>query len=106
MKPLESSLHPDYSNISHEVLVNDENKEPILITRDGFRVAMTLNPKNKTVTYDYYTETDDDGKKYKIKVSNNGDVIGRELFEVNEPETDDSESEVENGSNGDNSDEE
>ena len=105
MKPL-NSLHPDYSDISHEVLVNDENKEPILITRDGFRVAMTLNPKNKAVTYDYYTETDDDGKKYKIKVNNNGDEIGRELFEVNEPETDDSESEAENGSNGDNSDEE
>ena len=96
-----------YSDISREEFVyDDKSKEPILITRDGFRVAMTLDPRDEVVTYDYYTETKEDGKKYKIRVSNNGDEIGSELFEVNEPETDDSESGAENGSNGDNSDEE
>ena len=90
MKPI-SSAHADYSDISREVLVYDENNEPILITREGFRLTMTEDLKNKVVNYDYYTVTED-GVKYKIRFNKNGEEIEREKLEVNEPETDGSES--------------
>ena len=65
---------------------------------------------NKTyIGYAYYTVTDEKGDEYIIKVNNAGEEIDRKLFkakEVESPETENNDSEVENGSNGETNDKE
>ena len=89
--------------ITRELLVRAPNADPIMITREGYRVIRTEDTKNDIVSYAYYTETDDKGDEYIIKLNNAGEEIARELYkepEVETPETD------EDSSNGETSDEE
>ena len=89
--------------ITRELLVRAPNADPIMITREGYRVIRTEDTKNDIVSYKYYTETDDNGNEYIIKLNNAGEEIDRLLYkepEVETPETD------EDNSNGETSDEE
>ena len=109
MQPIDETDENWNPSIAREVLVYDANELPILITRDGYRVTKTEDLRNETVAYDFYTEADEAGNKYMIKVDNAGVEIARILYkesEVETPEADKNESEVENDSNGETSEEE
>ena len=91
--------------VTRELLVRAPNADPIMITREGYRVIRTEDKKNNivSVSYNYYTETDDNGNEFIIKLNNAGEEIDRLLYkepEVETPETD------EDNSNGETSDEE
>lgn len=117
MQPITESHESWNSNVAREVLVYEPNEDPeaekqtILITRDGYRVVKNeIKKGNKTyIGYAYYTVTDEKGDEYIIKVNNAGEEIDRKLFkakEVESPETENNDSEVENGSNGETNDKE
>ena len=117
MQPITESHESWNSNISREVLVYELNEDPevekqaILITRDGIRIVKNeIKKGNKTyIGYAYYTVIDEKGDEYKIKVNNAGEEIDRILFkakEVESPDTENNDSEVENGSNGETNDKE
>ena len=110
MQPIDETNENWNASITRELLVRDAEELPILITRDGYRVTRTEDTRNKTVAYDFYTETDENGDEYMIKVDNAGVEISRKLYKQKEvvetPDADDDESEAENGSNGETSEEE
>ena len=103
MQPISSTDAEWNSDVAREALVYDEEGLPILISKEGYRVTKTVDTRYDEVTYDYYTVAAD-GKNYKIKVSNTGAEIYREEI-INESDVESPET-GEEGSNGENSDEE
>ncbi len=86
-----------------EALVLDENSEPILVTNEGFRIKEILEGEDDNSeesdeteeseereivyetsagTFAYYTELGSDGKKYILKMKNDGTVDERVEFVV------------------------
>ena len=109
MQPIDETNENWNASITRELLVRDAEGLPILITREGYRVVRTEDTRNKTVAYSFYTEADANGNEYIIKVDNAGVEISRKLYKekvVETPDTDENESEVENGSNGETSEDE
>ena len=109
MQPIDETNENWNASITRELLVRDAEGLPILITREGYRVVRTEDTRNKTVAYSFYTEADANGNEYMIKVDNAGVEISRKLYKekvVETPDTDENESEVENGSNGETSEDE
>lgn len=82
MQPIDATDENYEPSISREVLVLDADEQPILITRDGYRVVKTMNDRLKTVSYNYYTEKGADGKDYRVKLANTGETIERKEVEV------------------------
>ncbi len=85
MKPLSASDEGYDFNISQEELVLDAEGQPILVTRDGYRVNKV--EKYGAFEYSYYTEADEAGNEYIIKVNNDGTEVDRTLYkEAEAPE--------------------
>ncbi len=77
------SNDPDYNaKFAREALVCDDNGNPILITSDGYRVIKSVDTESGIVAYKYYAETKEDGKLYRVKLTNSGEPIPGTEIEI------------------------
>ena len=116
MEPIDSKHKNWESSMCREIFVYESTgnsaatKQPILITRDGYLVDRTEVKVGKEIyyRYSYRTVTEADGD-YIIKVNNAGEEIAKDLFkakEVEAPDTENNDSDVDNGSNAEANDKE